>query len=126
MLKNEKLVVCSFGAVSLNWLSEKRKFDVCLIHNGKNKEKGQKLKPLVDYFITHNDPLIKNYYEAFKKMPKMKIYEKIIFINENCKISTKELEKKFKKTTQNNDFNNFELICIKNKELINLLKKWSK
>jgi len=101
-------------------------FDVCLIHSGKNKEKGQKLKPLVDYFITHNDSSIKNYYEAFKKMPKMKVYEKIIFINGNYEIDAKELEKKFQKTTQNKDFNNFELICIKNKELINLLKKWSK
>ena len=126
MLKNEKLVICFFGDVSLNWLNEKRNFDVCLIHSGKNKEKGQKLKPLVDYFITHNDPLIKNYYEAFKKMPKMKVYEKIIFIDDNCKISANELEKKFQKITPVPNFNNFELICIKNKDLINLLEQWSK
>jgi len=126
MLKNEKLVVCFFGNGSLKWVTQKRNFDICLIHNGKIKEKGQKLKPLVDYFITHDEPIIKNYYEAFKTMPKMKVYEKIIFITEKYNLDAKELNEKFKKTTQNNDFVNFDLICIKNKELSPLLEKWSK
>ncbi|MCR4335462.1 MAG: hypothetical protein NUV57_02905 [archaeon] len=96
LLKNENLVICSLGDVDPpKWLKEKGNYHTCIIHCTDNNEKKFKLKYLADYFISEKGTLKQQYKEAFEELPKMKFYKKIIYLAENEKVSSKELEKRF-------------------------------
>ena len=90
----KNIVLCSVGDVIPTWLSD-RKFDVCLIHYGRDESIRTKLKDLCETFIVNEHYKMPNYLLAFEKIDLN--YDGFIFIDDDLVVDSNVLDACFKR-----------------------------